>query len=137
MGSYAPHQLNLNRAQRRRLAAAAPAVDRITAADAAFFRRFPHRRHRLRRMGANEREQMLAAGGQDSAKPDEAWAVAVREVVPGARMRRFFTCRADTDLDQPESIAAGIFQQLAENDPRTAAMEAQIRAVMGQKANER
>lgn len=125
----------LNRQQRRRLEATAPAVDRVTEADARFFARFPDRRHRLRPMSAAELQQMVASGILDDAGPGERWGVAMRQVVAGARVRRAFRCKRDADLiDQPEAVAASTFAQLADADPRAPIIEAQVLAIMGRDA---
>ena len=130
MSSFSSQRLHLNRAQRRRLEAAAPSVDKITEADAAYFSRFSHRTHRIRPMGMAEKEQLIAAGGQDEAGADQRWAVCVKQIAPGARLRRFFICQREVDLDQPEHVAAQLFVDLSDGDGRTAVVEAQVRAVM-------
>ena len=130
MASFHTCYATLNRHQRRRIAATAPAVERVTDADAAFFARFPHRSHRLRLMAIAEFEQMLAAGGEDTSQPGERWAVAVRQVAPGARMRRFFTTRRGEDLDLAEAACVQVWATLTEGSDLATHVEGQLRKII-------
>lgn len=128
----------LNRGQRRLIERTEPAAERIVDADARFFERFPRRQHRLRPMSATELEQLEIAKAAHVPGPGERWGVAVKQVMPGGRIRRGFTCRRSFDLlDQPEDVAAATFAQLANADPLTVIVEAEIRRLMQQKANQR
>lgn len=118
----------MNRAQRRRMAVLGDTVERVTNADAAFFRRFPNRSYRIRLLSSPEREQMALMGGKTEIPADERWACCVKQIAPGARMRRFFTIVEGSDLDQGEDVCRSIWEHECGASDFAKTLEGQIRA---------
>lgn len=102
----------LNRAQRRRLSAAAEATDRIVKADEAFYERFPDRRHRVRLASQAEMDANAAANGlAEVATPaGQRWFCIVRQIAPGVRSRVFVQNDADVETDMDEVHARLVYE---------------------------
>jgi hypothetical protein len=106
--------IKLTRAQRRRIKAAAPSVDRITDADRIFFERFPDRQYRLRVSGQAEIEQNAALDDEGLFdKPGYQWFTVVCNVVPGSRIRLFFASRREIDTEVRDEFARDLFNIIA------------------------
>lgn len=73
-------------------------------ADRRFFRRRPHRKHRVRRVFPAEFEHVRRMG-HDIPKSDKRVFVAIQQVRPGARLRFFFVGPRDFETDLPETEA--------------------------------
>lgn len=131
MGQLLYSSNRITRADRRRIEALADAVDRAVAADRRYFERFPKRAHRLRLLSAAERQQLAMASGQDvTPPPGEEWVAIVRQVAPGARLRRFARVSSGLDLDQPETTCRAMWDAEAANSGLAAQMERDLREVM-------
>lgn len=96
-------------------------ADLIRRSDQNFFRRFPHRRHRLRRASVAEirhfAEAVAAAGGciEPPSDNERLYAV-IRQVAPGARLRTLVVGPRAADLDQPEETVAEIYRTATQGD---------------------
>ena len=119
--------------RKRRLASASAAVQRVIDADAAFFRRFPWRSHRIRYAARAELKANAAALGVDTivSPPGRRWFAAVRQIEPGFRTRLFVLNDADVDPEMDESDAHAVYDWLARNgSSRALEIEAKIRRVV-------
>ncbi len=114
-----PFSKPLTRAQRRSLKKLAARVDKVTASDAKFFERFPHRRYRLRRASMAEVEHHALVSGKPAAAGKSRVAsgpqfVAVKQVEPGVRSRVQFVARNDLEIDDgaSEELAREYFEEV-------------------------
>lgn len=107
----------LTHEQRKRLDETAEELDRVCASDRRFFERRPERQHRIRPASRVEIEHRdIVLGGS---RPPNGWAefIAVRNVVPGLRLRSHFVAGANVDTDVPEDVAKTIFDATSSHDP--------------------
>lgn len=123
----------LPRAQRRRIERAADAVDRVLEGDRRFFTRYPDRNHRVRLMSAPERDQLAAANNCNkvTAPYGREWAVAVRQVSRGVRLRCFAAIPEGSDLDQNEDTCRRFFDLASRMNSQAAEVEASLRQAFG------
>jgi hypothetical protein len=108
-------------------------VDDELDADRVFFRRWPERWHRIRRVFPNERELVEAQArfhGSSSLLHDpetHAIFVAVKKVYAHARVRSFFIAPRDIETDLTEREARDIFDSAA--SPQVRQIVADIKAM--------
>jgi hypothetical protein len=88
-------------------------VDKELDADRAFFRRWPERQHRIRRIFPNERAQLEFHGGRTlSYDPlTHAIFVGVKKIFSHARVRAVFIAPRDIETDLSEREAKAIFER--------------------------
>ena len=104
----------------------------MTAADAAFFDRFPDRRHRVRLAALAEIAQnaIMALGEDLTPVPGARWIVMVKQVRPGVRMRAFAQATGADDFDLSEGEARDLYDAKVRLGSRLHAIEAQVRAAL-------
>jgi hypothetical protein len=86
-------------------------TDRAVRGDAAFFKRHPHRRHRIRLASRDERARALPELG--SLPRDREIYTAVRNVADGARIRVYYVAGAGSETDVDEILAQAAFELAA------------------------
>jgi hypothetical protein len=118
--------VNLTRAQRCLMQKLTDRVDRASQSDRRFFERFPHRAHRVRLASQAEIAQRAILIDAAGPLPKQfRHFVAVRNIVPGVRLRNFVIGYdgAETDLD--EVTACAVYDSAATDKTRW--IEAQLR----------
>jgi hypothetical protein len=102
------------RAQRRQIQKLAERVDRVTQADARFFERFPHRKHRIRISGQAEiRQNEIMDGKPWATLAGFKFFTLVRNVAPGVRLRLYIPPPEGCETDVDEVTARTIFEARA------------------------
>jgi hypothetical protein len=125
--------IQLTRAQRRRLQTLAEKVDHVTQADAEFFERFPHRRHRVRLASDAEIGQHEILEGEPVWTPPGCRIFAVvRNIAPGVRLRLCIRGLEGSETDLDEATARAIFEAWATS--RTREVEAELRKAVEARA---
>ena len=125
--------IQITRAQRRRLQKLAEKVDRVTRADAKFFERFPHRRHRVRLASDAEIDQQEILEGEPVWMPQGCRIFAVvRNIAPGARLRLYIRGLEGSETDLDEATARAIFEASATS--QTWEFEAELRKAVEARA---
>jgi hypothetical protein len=120
--------IKLTRAQRRRVQKLAGKVDRVTQADAKFFERFPHRRHRVRLASDAEIGHREILEGEPVWMPPGCRIFAVvRNIAPGVRLRMYIRGLEGSETDLDEATARAIFEASATS--KTWEIEAELRKV--------
>lgn len=82
----------------------------VIEADRRFFERFPHRTYRVRHLSIAE-VTALEGQGRSVGRPASGWRwfVAIKQVLPGCRMRIAFQSPEGAEVDLPEELAAGLY----------------------------
>jgi hypothetical protein len=126
--------IQLNRTQRREMKKLAASVDRITQADARFFERFPHRKHRVRLASQAELAQNeIINGGPVFLPPGCRFFVAVRNFAPRARLRLFVRGLEVSETDLDEVTARAVYEWASTEETRQ--IEAELRKVLEGRAS--
>ncbi len=122
----------MSRADRRRLDKHQPAVDRVTAADAAFFQRFPERRHRVRLAASAEVAQNAVMAPEEDLTPllGTRWIVLVKQLEPGVRLRAFAQATGADDFDLSEDEARDLYDAKVRLGSRLYGIEMRMRAAL-------
>ena len=104
----------LTRPQRRQIQKPAEYVDRVTQADALFFERFPHRKHRIRISGQAEiRQNEILDGKPWVPLAGFKFFTLVRNIAPGVRMRLYVPAPEACETDVDEATARAVFEARA------------------------
>ena len=123
------HRRKLSKEQREALCRLAPVSDRAAESDELFFKRFPHRRHRIRRAHRAELEQYAIANNKPKLDPlpkGSDWFALIRKVTDDAWVRLIVANREDMDTDVSETLAMLLFE--IETTPASAELERAILA---------
>ena len=130
------HRKKLSKEQREELCRLAPASDRAAESDELFFKRFPHRWHRIRRAHRAELEQHAIAQQQkpklDPLPKGSDWFALIRKVTDDAWVRLIAANREDIDTDVSETLAMLLFE--IETTPASAELERAILAATSKTA---
>jgi hypothetical protein len=105
--------VSLTKAQRRRLQAITPRIERMTTADSLFFERQPFRRYRVRLAHRAEIEERRIIDGLPPIPDGFRAFVAVHCPVPGIRLRAIAVAPEGAETDLPEPMARAIFERVA------------------------
>ncbi|MEH3145212.1 MAG: hypothetical protein PGN34_07645 [Methylobacterium frigidaeris] len=106
-----------------------PDFEALIEADRRFFRRFPHRTYRIRRMARCEVAHFEALNGRLAPMPaDTAGFTVVKQIAPGVRLRVYTPGPADQDgSDLSDDFGAWLWQRSMEVQPHLASLEAGMR----------
>lgn len=128
----------LSRSNRRRFDRHQPSVDRVTAADAAFFDRHHDRTHRVRLAAAAEvaQNQIMAPDEDLTPVPGARWIVLVKQLRPGVRLRAFAQATGADDFDLSEAEARDLYDAKVRPGSRLHGIELQMQAALA-KAEDR
>ena len=91
-----------------------------------FFKRFPHRRHRIRRAHRAEVEQHVIANKLDPLPKGSGWFTLIRKVTDDVWVRLIVANREDADTDVSEKLTMLLFE--VETTPASAELERAILA---------
>jgi hypothetical protein len=92
-------------------------VERVTNADAKFFKRFPHRRYRFRLAGQVELEEQRILNANKGPVPDGfCLYAAIRQLEPGVRARTYSISNVGRDTDVSDDEARVIFDYVMKHD---------------------
>ncbi len=124
--------MTMSRADRRRFDRHQPSVDRVTAADAAYFERWPDRRHRVRLAAAAEVAQNAIIAPEEDLTPllGTRWIVLVKQLQPGVRLRAFAQATGADDFDLSEDEAQELYDAKVRLGSRLHGIEMQMRAAL-------
>jgi hypothetical protein len=117
------HYHHFNRAQRRlqqrrlrKLDQAA--LDRVIAADRAFFDRFPDRQYRIRQAAEVEIDEfeIILNFPLRPRPPDKKIFIGVKKLADGVRRRMHFAASVTDEVDVSETVARELFERLARGE---------------------
>ena len=122
----------MGESKRRRFDRHQPSVDRVTTADAAFFERWPERRHRVRLAAASEVAQnaILVQDNDLEPQPGARWIVLVKQLHPGVRLRAFAQATGANDFDLGEDEARDLYASKVRPGSHLYAIERQMVAAL-------
>ena len=109
-------------------------IDAVCEGDRRFFERFPERRHRLRLAGPTE----AALASRTSGEPfsGEKWFAVVHQIIPGVRVKLFFTGPAGNDTDVGEAECRWLYERARAGNLLTKKIEQSLATVLPSKARE-
>lgn len=111
-----------------------PEEEAVIEGDRRFFARHTERRHRLRLAGRAE----AALASRTSGEPfsGDAWFAVVRQIIPGVRVKLFFTGPAGNDTDVGEAECRWLYERARAGNLLTKKIEQSLATVLPSKARE-